>query len=82
LGEPLDLNSILGSDVVVVDSVSSSDSTLAWSELSENIQEILYELSDQCSETVEAVKAEAAKHLDDLLVHEDMDDGEQFEANE
>jgi hypothetical protein len=72
----------LGSDVVVVDSVSSSDSTLAWSELSENTQEMLYELSDQCSEAVEAVKAEAAKHLDDLLDHEDLDDNEQFEADE
>ena len=30
----------LGSDVVVVDSVSSSDSNLAWSELSENTQEM------------------------------------------
>ena len=72
----------LGSDVVVVDSVSSSDSNLAWSELSENTQEMLYELSDQCSEAVEAVKAEAAKHLDDLLDHEDLDDNEQFEADE
>ena len=72
----------LGSDVVVVDSVSSSDSTLAWSELYENTQEMLYELSDQCSEAVEAVKAEAAKHLDDLLDHEDLDDNEQFEADE
>ena len=68
----------LGSDVVVVDSVSSSDSTLAWSELSENTQEMLYELSDQCSEAVEAVKAEAAKHLDVLLDHEDLDDNENF----
>ena len=72
----------LGSDVVVVDSVSSSDSTLAWSELSENTQEMLYELSDQCSEAVEAVKAEAAKHLDDLLDHEDLDDNEKLEADE
>jgi hypothetical protein len=72
----------LGSDVVVVDSVSSSDSTLAWSELSEKTQEMLYELSDQCSEAVEAVKTEAAKHLDDLLDHEDLDDNEQFEDDE
>ncbi|MGA7277866.1 MAG: hypothetical protein WBW79_08010 [Desulfocapsaceae bacterium] len=72
----------LGSDVVVVDSVSSSDSNLAWSELSENTQEMLYELSDQCSEAVEAVKAEAAKHLDELLDPEDLDDNEQFEADE
>jgi hypothetical protein len=72
----------LGSHVVVVDSVSNSDSNLAWSELSENTQEMLYELSDQCSEAVEAVKAEAAKHLDDLLDPEDLDDNEQFEADE
>jgi len=40
----------LGSDISLVDFVSGSDSTLAWSELSENTQEKLYELSDQCSE--------------------------------
>ena len=72
----------LGSDVSLVDFDSVSDSTLAWSELSENTQEKLYELSDQCSEAVEAVKAEAAKNLDDLLDIEDLDDNEPFEADE
>lgn len=72
----------LGSDISLVDFVSGSDSTLAWSELSENTQEKLYELSDQCSEAVEAVKAEAAKNLDDLLDNEDLDDNESFEDEE
>ena len=68
-----------GSDVSLVDSVSGSDSTLPWSELSESAQELLYELSDQCSEAVEAVRAEAAKRLDDLLNDEDLDDNKPFE---
>ena len=72
----------LGSDVSLVDIVSGSDSTLAWSEMSENTQEMLYQLSDQCSEAVGAVKAEAAKSLDDLLDIEDLDDNEPFEADE
>jgi len=72
----------LGSDVSLVDIDNGSDSTLAWSELSENTQEMLYELSDQCSEAVEAVKTEAAKNLDDLLDVEDVDDDMPFEADE
>ena len=66
----------LGSDVSLVDFVSGSDITLTWSEMSENTQEMLYQLSDQCSEAVEAVKAEAEKNLDDLLYIEDLDDNE------
>ena len=72
----------LGSDVSLVDFVSGSDITLTWSEMSENTQEMLYQLSDQCSEAVGAVKAEAAKSLDDLLDIEDLDDNEPFEADE
>ena len=71
-----------GSDVSLVDSVGGSDSTLPWSELSESAQELLYELSDQCSEAVEAVRAEAAKRLDDLLNDEDLDDNEPFEDDD
>ncbi len=72
----------LGSDVTLADFDRYSDNTLAWSELSENTQEMLYGLSDQCSEAVEAVKAEAAKHLDELLDMEEVDDNEPFEADD
>jgi len=72
----------LGSDVALVDPDNGADSTLAWSELSEDTQEMLYELSDQCSEAVEAVKTEAAKNLDELLDTEDGDDDVPFEAGE
>ena len=76
-GNTLEIN--FGNDVSLVDSVSGSDSTLARSELSENAQELLYELSERCSE---AVKAEAEKRLDDLLDNEDLDDNEPFEDDE
>lgn len=77
-----ELEITLGSDVSLVDFTSEADSNLAWSELSENTQEKLYELSDQCSEVMEAVKAEAAKNLDDLLDNEGLDDDESFEDEE
>jgi len=38
----------LGSDVSLTDFIGGTDSTLAWAELSEETQEKLYELSDQC----------------------------------
>ncbi len=69
-----ELEITLDSDVSLVDTTSDRDSTIAWSELSENTQEKLYELSDQCVEVMEAVKFEAAKNLGDLLEEEDMDD--------
>jgi hypothetical protein len=62
-----ELEITLGSDVYLMDGASGSDINLAWSELSEDAQEKLYELSDQCADTVEAVKIESAKQLDDLL---------------
>jgi hypothetical protein len=77
-----ELEITLGSDVYLMDGASGSDSNLAWSELSEAAQEKLYELSDQCAETVEAVKAEAAKHLDDLLEDEDLDASDLLDEDE
>ena len=71
-----ELEITLGSDVYLMDGASGSDSNLAWSELSEDAQEKLYELSDQWEETVEAVKIESAKQLDDLLENGDLDEND------
>jgi len=77
-----ELEITLGSDVYLMDGASGLDNNLAWSELSEATQENLYYLSDQCAETVEAVKAEAAMHLDDLLEDEDMDANDLLDDDE
>jgi hypothetical protein len=71
-----ELEFTLGSDVSLVDFISGTDSVLAWSELTEDTQEKLFDLSDHCVEAVEAVKADAAKNLDDLLEDDDLDDDE------
>ena len=77
-----ELEITLGSDIYLMDGASGSDNSLAWSELSETAQEKLYELSDQCAETVEAVKAEVAKRLDDLLEDADMDADDSLDEDE
>lgn len=77
-----ELEITLGSDVYLMDGASGSDSNLAWSELSEAAQEKLYELSDQYAETLEFVKAEAAKQLDTLLEDEDLDEDDLLDGDE
>jgi hypothetical protein len=77
-----ELEITLGSDIYLMDGSSGSDSNFAWSELSEATQEKLYELSDQYADALEAVKAEVAKRLDDLLEDADSDADDSLDEDE